>query len=418
MKAKYINNKIDIKPVLDKIHSIKKKNEDGRYSYPAFEFEEIKWTLLTNVDFGFDISEHNKLVLIDKAIKEVSVKEIKDKTAFLKSFNEIITNHYKKKDKEYWLLCSLSVNSLPIKKITVNDCEIRITGRKFPTKFRKHRANLYNRKYGANETDDYLKVLVKCTGRDVYDTFGEMEKALDIFRAFISLKINSSNEIELGDRQQKPINKMIFGNFFTVHTSSGATFNQKEYWFNHNKKVKIYHLKDREVESIKKSLRPTINRLNKCSVKHKQHLSQSLISYVTAFDEVDMYSCFLKSWTSLEKILSTDSNDLLIKRCSSMFYEDERAYIKLVLEGLRQYRNKLVHGGTLNLLYPKALCYQNQDFFYYLVFNFHLSFAGKIDSTEELNLFLDKKLTNFKELKKQKKILDKVIKFKDKFNES
>lgn len=134
-----------------------------------------------------------------------------------------------------------------------------------------------------------------------------------------------------------------------------------------------------------------------------------LRDYVKAFDHDDEYTCYLKSWTALERLNDTITNDVIIKRCSIIFNnKDTREFEKQILIGLKEYRNEIVHEGPGNLR-PFPLCYQIQRYLKYLILLYHLPLAGKVNSIKYINDLLDKRNLNNRELEIEMDVLNRAI---------
>ncbi|HCE58260.1 MAG TPA: hypothetical protein DER09_10635 [Prolixibacteraceae bacterium] len=115
----------------------------------------------------------------------------------------------------------------------------------------------------------------------------------------------------------------------------------------------------------------------------------------------------------MEILLNTDQNDIIIKRCNSLYSKESKPLNKQVLESLRQYRNEFVHEGD-NSLNPLIACFNVQESIFNLIVRFNLRHAGFFKNIEEANSFLDNNIADLNELKTRKMIIDKVIKIKEK----
>ncbi len=410
MKIKFASkNKFKPEILLERLHKIKTIKDDGKVSFIAFDSVEIEWILLSHLKFECEISVISKQEIVNKTLKEVAVKNIKDSGGLIDILNEKLKQHNSKPEKYYFLLSSISVNKLPFRKIKINDCEITISGKEFPIIFRSHRDELYKRNYQKSEHNNFLKVIVKTKGRDFKDTFDKAQNSLDIFRAFLCLYLNPLFQVPLNSVSLNPINRVVNGEFASLHYESGETVHKSLHLFRTNFQDKLYNLNQRDLDFIKKEVSWAINKYNSCKVKHRRSLGNVLKLYVNAFDEKDKYICFLKGWTALENLVDSDKNDEIINRCVSMYSSDMKSSQTLILEGLRIFRNELVHDG-LNDLNPLVHCCQIQNFIYNLLIKFNLKYSGFFNNIIEANDFLDKNKTDLRDLEIEKKLLDKVIK--------
>ncbi len=145
MRVKFKNEKkISPSALLQKLENIVIKKKDGRISFEAFGYEEVKWIYLSLIDFGDIYSSDIKKQLLNRTFRKVAELNKYDKSTFLDVLNQEVAAHRKKPIKSYYLLSSISVKELPIKSIKIGNCNIKIYGHKFPRKFQKARTDLFN----------------------------------------------------------------------------------------------------------------------------------------------------------------------------------------------------------------------------------------------------------------------------------
>ncbi|PSR54608.1 hypothetical protein AHMF7605_14375 [Adhaeribacter arboris] len=412
MKAKLkLENKINIAILLEKLNEISTLNENNTVAFDAFEYEKLEWVFLALLEFQGVYSIEAKKNILQNTFRQLVLKKRFDKEIFYEILSNQIQKHNKQPEKHYYLLTSLSVKELPIRKLTVDNSQIIITGKNFPKKFRSHRNNI---RKTHNDNDNYIKIVVATKGRDFKDAYEKAYRSLEVFRALLCLILNSNLELRFGSHSANPINKVRQGEFSTLHLENGFCADSSNYWFESNYKVvKTLELNAEKRIKLKTNIKWLIKRYNLCIEKHKNTLSKALNIYVSAFDESNKYICFLGAWTALETILKADQNELLIKRCTAMYSEEHKQVQKQILEGLRIYRNEFVHEGN-NGLDPFVACFFIQEFIYNLIIRFNFKFAGFFNTIDEATMFLDSYNFNLKELKIRKKNIDKAINLKEK----
>ncbi len=77
-------------------------------------------------------------------------------------------------------------------------------------------------------------------------------------------------------------------------------------------------------------------------------LEDALRRYTRALDSFDWEASFLRLWGLLETLTGTqphESHDLTVKRATFLYEDPEREFHVQVLNHLRHYRNRNVHGG-------------------------------------------------------------------------
>jgi hypothetical protein len=121
-----------------------------------------------------------------------------------------------------------------------------------------------------------------------------------------------------------------------------------------------------------------------------------------------MHAAFIKTWRAIEVLTKTDQNDILIKRCLSMYQDDQKDIERQVLEAIRIFRNEYIHVGGVDLD-PIYACYHLQGIIYNLVVRYNLHLSGFFNSIDDSVLFLDNMQLDKSLLMKRKRIIDKVL---------
>lgn len=400
---------IDLKLLLESIKSIAKIKED-KISYETFRIYELKAILQSYINFPENISNISRSSIIGKSISRVALLNF-NHNEFESILNDELKKHLNEVEQNYFLLVSLSINSLPFRKIKVNNSEIIIKGKKFPKKFNQNRIKLLENKNLKEENENFLKVIVKTKSNNFTDAFKESLKNLDLLRSILNLNLNPSFEITFGS-DINPINKIRYGKYLTMHFENGKTANNHSYWWEPNSNNKIYHLEKKDHLNLKKVINWYLYRINKSSEKFRKSIIYTLNLYVNAFDEPNKQNCFLKVWTALETLLATHQNDLIVKRCTSIYKEEYKPMQKQIIGAIKNYRNEFVHEGIEaskeNL---STYCFKIQNYILNILRNNHLQYYSTFENIEQANIFLDKRRTGVKEQNKELEML-KVIKNK------
>lgn len=405
----YSEKKVKIETLLGKLHEIAIVKEDDTVSYTTLHYIELKWTFLSLIDFGQpSLSEFSKGQILGQAVEIAALEKINDQKSFLNTLNKCLQNHNKPKERDFFLLTSISVESLPIRKIKVGSSEITITGKNFPRKFINSRNRLHDKIFKKKEKNDYLKAVVKTRARNFHDAFEEAHSNFEVFRAIICLSTNFGLQIQLSGNSDKPINRVVHGEFLSLHHEDGNTVHERTYWYTAEFKLqKKLLLENQEKKILQRSIKRSISLFNRSKSKHQTLLKNTLNLYVSAFDESNKYVGFLKSWTALETITNTYQNDILIKRSISLLDENTRDYQRQVLEGLKVFRNRYVHKGNNNQN-PLMACFQIQRYLRLLI-NFNLKYVGFFENAEDSTLFLDNLNSNVSALKRKRDIIEKAL---------
>lgn len=405
--------KIDINILLEKLKSITNINEKGEITYNAFEIEDIKWIFLSLIEFKNNLNFESKKQILSKTFRDLALNNRFEKEYFLKSLIRNFQDHNKKENNTFFLLTSISVTGLSIRTINFKNCIIRIHGKNFPKKFLKNRNNLLKKKKFDYDINDHTKISIQVDSKTSKDAYSKAFFHLEVVRGLLCLLVNHGREIRMGGRDLKPINRVLKGETLTLHSFDGKIINDDFYYFCPEYKPQKTLILENS-KKISNSLKQLIKSFNNCKPKHQFIIGETLNCYVDGFDESSSEIAFLKAWTALEKITNTNQNDILIKRSTALLKKEIKPYNTILLEALRTFRNEFVHEGMPGPSSFQA-CYFIQPFLFSLIIRFNLSYSGFFENIEEANHFLDHFTPEISELKKRKKILDKILKMKLKY---
>ena len=402
----------NLKILIEKLEGITLVSKDNKISFQRFLYWELEWLFLSLIDFGVSLSIESKKRILSKTFRQLAIDKNYDQKHFLNLLTEFNKQHNRQKEKTYCMLTTLSIKNLPFRKIDIGKCKIQIHGKNFPKAFREHRNFYFNTHNFKLDNNHFTKLSVIIKSKDFIDAFEQANECLEVFRSLLCLFLNSQWEVRFGERSLKPINKIRNGEILTLHNEDGSYVNKEYYWFVPDyKEANLFELKNEESRILKSNIKKLVKWYNTCKLKHQVIIGKALNMYVGAFDENNKYISFLKAWTVLEILLNTDQNDLLIRRCTSMYNPEARLFQKQVLESLRQYRNETVHEGA-NALDPLYACFCLQKYIYNLIVKFNLRYSGFFNNIEEAILFLDNYSPELKEIQTRKKIIDRIIKLK------
>tara|TARA_R110002051_G_scaffold219031_1_gene282844 strand:- start:95 stop:1339 length:1245 start_codon:yes stop_codon:yes gene_type:complete len=379
------------------------ENNSVHYNSP-FRLYELKAILQSYINFPENISNISKNLIIDKTVGRIASLNY-DSDKFETIINDELKNHLRTKRQKYFLLTSLSISSLPFRKIKINNSIITVKGKNFPKSFKENRYELLKKHHLKDNSENFIKIIVETESNEYSNAFKESLKNLDVLRAILNLSLNSNIEINYGS-DIKQINKIRYGKYLTMHFENGETVNNYSYWWEPNFHNKIYELEKKNYEGLNKVVKWHLNRITKSKEKFKKSIIYCLNLYVNAFDEPNKQNCFLKIWTALETLLSTHQNDLIVKRCVTIYEEEYRPMQKQIIGAIKDYRNDFVHEGIEasreNLT---TYCFKIQSFIRNILRYNHLQFYSSFDNIEQANIFLDKRRVGYYQQKKEIEML-------------
>ncbi|HDY7619986.1 TPA: hypothetical protein RQJ82_002207 [Vibrio vulnificus] len=406
MRVSWKKNK-SLKPqiILEKIDSLKVV-KDEQLSFSSFEYHDALVALESMIDFPSITEDLEKPSLVSAAISATAKEAVCTKDAFLKNLNDQIKVALARRENTYYLLTSLSVRNLKLRKIQVQNCTIKFYQSSFPKNFsgRREIVNKHSSK-SKPESDGYIKVVVELKAKSERIAANQALKALDILRGILAIYCN--DQAELIGNNWAPINKIRTGEFHSIHNESGVAYDQA-LWFEPNFVHSPCHVIQNHPIIVKNS-KTILNRLTKFEKKYQTLLVDGLLRYVRAYDERDQNVAVLKAWGALESLAApNESNcDSVTSRCAFLYEEYE--YHKQILEHLREYRNRNVHAGQESRK-AKSYGFQIQRYFKQL-FMFHIGRQGNFQSIVDANRFLDSPV-NQEDLIAVKARIDKVLKYR------
>lgn len=414
MSIKWKANK-NFKPeiIIEKLKGVSSINDDGNISYSGFEYFEYIPILFTMIDFSLKFtSEQNEELLKEAVSKSIKMKNI-TKDNLMSNLNELSKEKIAKKELEFHLLTSLSIDyNLVDKSIKIGKSNFIFQKDNFSDKFITREilcSNQKNKLPSEHTPRSYTKVIITTKDKSEYSAAKQCLDDLDLLRSIWSLFANKESEYSIiGGIHREPINRVRLGGVHTLHQYNGEIF-ESAIWYEPNFSLTKIFSKDEEYrQNFINNTEWAIEQLKKC--KYSRKLENALLRYIRAFDEPDSNVALLYMWGALESITAYEENSKsnLPKRCSYLFKDYE--YHRQVLEHLREYRNQSVHSGDTHNN-AKIYCYQLQFYFRKIMF-FHLHNIDDFDSLEKANSFLDLP-TDVKNLQEKYTLLDKAIKFKD-----
>ena len=107
MKIKY-SDTINLKLLLNEIQLITTIKEN-KVSFEAFKIFELENILESHITLSEKISNISKHSIIQKAIRKVAIKGF-DENMFKEILDKELKNHFRKKEQNFYLLSSLSID--------------------------------------------------------------------------------------------------------------------------------------------------------------------------------------------------------------------------------------------------------------------------------------------------------------------
>lgn len=283
--------------------------------------------------------------------------------------------------KKFSLITTLSTDGAWLPR-SLQICELRARFLKtLPRKFKSARVQLVKEQIRTGiihqDLDSYSFVQIDVEAESAGAAFAKSDRELRILRGLICLLSNPSFEKTLLGSEHKPINVLRTGHFHTIHNTDGSVATDL-IWYEPNYSPRITFT-PRKPSVLVDVLKKTLRRMRNCP--YNGRLEQAVIRFASGFDESDPDAAFLKCWSALESILSSNVADYkqLVRRC--IFLYEDRDYHESILKQLAEHRNASVHRVSDNSL-TKSFCYLLQNYFA-TTLNFHIRNYTRFSNFEE-----------------------------------
>jgi hypothetical protein len=390
-------------------------NDKGEVKWGATLIIRLEVAILNTVVIidpnGNELNSNDTKSIIRSTIVTVIKKKGSNKPIlsfdFISEADRIAGKHFTKPTNKYVLVTSLSVKSLPIKRLKVGECEIIslenrdryplpkvLVSQSGPSRICKHL-----------QFNKYQLIRIKTFGKSIFEAVDKALDSLNLLCGYWNLfSTIGSWSFSIGYTNYKPIGVVHAGPVHTLHHLNGTPVDNL-YWY------EPYFVEDHDLfcpkkwDTIEKNRRWAMRKIR--HLDYRKEMENLIARYTVALDQSNLDLFFLQIWSILEKLTDTIGGkyDETIKRAIRIFPE-ERQVVKECLEALRFRRNQLVHAG-------KSV--DNQDQIAYMIKSFvdpHLISLirndFKITSFEEYGQYLSLPV-NVDVLKKQLKLLKTAV---------
>ncbi len=217
--------------------------------------------------------------------------------------------------------------------------------------------------------------------------FNEALETLDFLRGVWNFWINSGVSMRHSSGPRKPVNPILLGPTQTLHRPSGALATDV-FWCQpqHEQFDTVYSplAKLAKISTFESKVRARLG-----EISYGRNLRNLLVRYVRALDSVDYYVAFNRLWSVLEHLTAAVGDyKALINRVVFLYSHQDRAYLRLLMEHLRDVRNGIVHMDELRGPMETYL-FQLKSLGVEPVVRFHLAQGKRFSSLNAAGQFLD-----------------------------
>jgi hypothetical protein len=355
-------------------------------AFTGYEVNDLQTVLESCVQFHRDVAERDRRRLIWRAIVAAAKNKRLDAAALKRGIDAVESEYLKQPRKQYVLVTSLSCYGLS------NRVQRRVSGvaltysRRLPSRYKRGSVTTKMAKQlELDETVNFVNVRAHLTARTDSAAVDQGLFAVDLLRGIWNFILNE----RIAERRsygmtREAVNHIRLGPLHTLHRKSGDLATDT-LWFESDlphvppSRDLGKHWPDlqREEQRLRERLRRS---------PYADTLEDLLVKYGHALDYRDYDVAFNKLWSVLEHLTGTVGSDYktLVSRAS--FIAADHEYAKLILEHLRDVRNRIVH-HSVALAGMESYLFQLKRYVEGL-FRFHLAFGPRLGSIEDTAQFL------------------------------
>ncbi len=332
----------DQRAVLDRLFSLCKQHQLHPFDCDSL----VIFTVLRSMlEFPEDYSPATRLELVEKGVKAAIKAKANDPETFIRHVRAAAKEFGKKPPVRYVMYTSITITSNSLVPGTkVGDVSIRFL-KAMPKAAKAHRQSLFNENahwLTVSREPNMKAIRAEVEARTMGDAAEKCLAAIDLLRGIWNYIKTPSWRMTLGG-PRKALNAIFLGPIHTFHKPSGEV-EGGQFWYEPGlqRDTTLLQLDAEEAETLK-----TAAKIRAMLRRHayREAMENAFVRYARAMDSIDHDMTIQKLWSLLEFLTDTGlaSYDTTVRRVRFL-YKDDR-FTGQVLEHLRRYRNRSVHGG-------------------------------------------------------------------------
>lgn len=374
--------------VVDRLKAIRTLR-DGKASFTGFEYHDYMAVFKSMLDLGEEVATLEAHRLITQGVHAAAKEPEFISQDILRHVKRLVRDYEKQSLRRYSLITTMNVQrNCNFPDHIINGTHIRYV-KNLPKKYQKARKEFETVAVGWNVPRDptfaYF-VMGYVSARNPSEAVEKIFDSIDLIRGIWNLKLNKDAVLSSRNRKD-PVNQITLGALHTLHESTGKQAS-KVFWYDpENVANKPQINVSRNSNSLTRYTKTVRRHLN--GHLFRSDVELAVIKYVRALDSYDYNAVFIKLWSVLEFVTDTLklNYDVTIRRASFCF--DDTLYCKVVLEHLRQYRNRFIHTGSGDSD-VEVQVYQLKRFVEQVIL-FHVANRFKFTSLKDAAKFMDLK---------------------------
>jgi hypothetical protein len=343
--------------LLSEIGKIAKIGADGNISWQSFSILSLRNVVVGSIAImaskRLELNSYDSRSIVEAAINTIIKKSGGDIAVepadLIREANKEAGKFFRKQDEKYVLVTSLSVRSLPVRTLSIENCKIEPISdrnRYAIPKALQYEAVAKTRKSKVGRKK-YQLIRVRTSGQSIQEAAHRALGSLAYLRGLWNLAITyGSWSMSLRSRKEKPLGLIQVGPIHTLHHMDGSPVDDV-YWYEtqFHEEHDLYSPKQ-GWSKIEKTRKWAMRRIRK--LLYGNELRDLIIRYAGALGSADWDSAFLQMWSILESLTATVGTgyEKTVRRASWPYSNRKR--VEELVEYLRRCRNQYVHAARRN----------------------------------------------------------------------
>jgi hypothetical protein len=301
--------------------------------------------LRSMLEFPRDFSSEARLELIAKGGEAAIRAKAKEPEAFIRHVRAAAKEFSKRPLVKHVMYTSITVTSdslLPSTK--VGDVSIKFL-KAMPKAVKAHRQELFDQNdhwLTVTREPNMKAVRAEVEARTAGDAAEKCLAAIDLLRGIWNFLKTPPWRMTMGG-PRKPVNAVFLGPIHTLHKPSGE-IDDDQFWYEpaFQRDTTLLRLDAKAAKTLKMAAKVrAMLRMH----AYRESMENAFVRYARAMDSIDHDMTIQKLWSLLEFLTDTGlaTYDTTVRRVR--FLSADTRFAGQVLEHLRRYRNRSVHGG-------------------------------------------------------------------------
>lgn len=383
-----IQGKYDLTELARRAEAVRLNAPGEPAQFRGFDIDNVQSILESCVGFHRDLPEADRRGRIWEALVNAAKGGVVTAASLESALQDAERLYLQRPLVPYVMATSLTLQHIPtLKRRVISERSLTFTAG-LPQRFRRDtiQAELDQHTH-VRWLARFTTVRVHVWARTENAAFNEALEALDFLRGVWNYWINSGVSMRHSNGPRKPVNPILLGPTQTLHRPSGALATDV-FWYQlqHEQFDTVYSpmAKWAKITAFESKVRHRL-----AEISYERDLRNLLVRYARALDSVDYHVAFNRLWSVLEHLAGAVGDyKALINRVAFLYHHQDRAYVRLLMEHLRDVRNGIVHMDEFRGPMETYL-FQLKSFGVEPIVRFHLAQGRRFSSLNTAGQFLD-----------------------------